>query len=145
MKPLILSLASFLCLLMASNCYATELSIPEATILLEAENQGFNGMVAIGEVIRIRARERHQSFDDVCLARLQFSCWNCKGYAYKRLSRASKKSLDMARRAWAESANSNLTRKANHYFNPRLANPKWARNMRVMAEIGQHKFLTDKK
>lgn len=49
------------------------------TLIGEARGEPIEGMVAVGNVIRNRLRHepgRYKSYSDVCLARLQFSCWN---------------------------------------------------------------------
>jgi spore germination cell wall hydrolase CwlJ-like protein len=37
-----------------------------------------------------------------------------------------------------------ITGGANYFYNPKLANPSWAKSMRQTAAIGAHVFLTDR-
>ena len=116
---------------------------PIATILLEAQNQPLEGQIAVGEVIRNRMKNRGQTAPQVCRARKQFSCWNETAWYEPRLRLATTASWDMAAKAWELSKTSNYTKGANHYFNPRLAKPSWARKMRKMATIMNHDFYKE--
>ena len=48
------------------------------TILAEARGEGNKGMYAVAAVIAQRSNERKVTPSQVCLQRLQFSCWNGK-------------------------------------------------------------------
>ena len=48
------------------------------TILAEARGEGEKGMYAVAAVIAQRSNERKITPSNVCLQRLQFSCWNGK-------------------------------------------------------------------
>jgi len=113
------------------------------TIMLEARGESLEGQIAVGEVIRNRALSRGQSFERVCLAEAQFSCWNDKKKAVRRLSKVSGETWQRASAAWAASETSNLTSGATHYFNPRLANPSWAKRLVKTVRIGGHDFFKD--
>src|SRR5688572_3742365 len=73
--------------------------IPVQTIILEAENQSLEGQIAVGEVIRNRAKRGDLSHESVCLSRRQFSCWNEPGEARKRLSKATGETFQKAAKA----------------------------------------------
>jgi hypothetical protein len=53
------------------------------TILAEARGEGTEGMAAVAAVIAQRSIERKQTFQKVCLAKYQFSCWNEKYRRFK--------------------------------------------------------------
>ena len=114
--------------------------IPIQTIILEAGNQGINGMVAVGEVIRTRARERGLSFERICLQPKQFSCWNDRESASRRLHRESREIGELAAMAWELSATSNLTHHADHYHADYIKPPYWAKSMCKTTKVGTHIF-----
>lgn len=117
-----------------------------ATIWQEARGEIYTGKVAVAEVIRNRVKAKYSCDGTVadCVMRpLQFSCWN--NYSP---SRAVALSLDDADpvvaeclQAWQESATSNLTDGANHYFNPKLVHPDWAAAAQKVTPIGNHYFV----
>lgn len=119
-------------------------SIPVQTIVLEAENQGFEGMEAVGEVIRNRAKERRQSVEAVCLTSKQFSAWNQAEKAQRRLSGVSEATLEVANRAWQASKVANKTRGATFYHTT-TSHPYWAKGKRPCAVIGDHVFYNNVK
>ena len=138
-----LLLGLLLGLLWGSLGYAEPDRVAIETIILEAGNQSLEGQIAVGEVIRNRAKRGDLSHDSVCLADHQFSCWNPGKQARnakKALGRVSGPTWQRASRAWAESEHSNLTQGATHYLNPRLAAPKWAKVIPKTVTIGQHQF-----
>lgn len=124
------------------------------TIRQEAEAEDYKGKVAVGEVIRTRTRTGYQSDGTVrgtILKPWQFSGWNQDGADRLRaiiMSLAmypeaivNKECID----AWHESIGTDFTKKANLYFNPRLANPPWANHPRVVfvERIGGHDFYRE--
>lgn len=116
--------------------------IPIQTIYLEARGESLEGKIAIAEVIRNRAFKRGLSFEAVCLQPKQFSCWNePKKNAKEALSRMSAKEYHEAARAWHESEFSSLIGGADHYYNPKLCSPKWAKKLNEVKTIGQHRFM----
>lgn len=115
------------------------------TLIMEAAGEGLEGMTAVAEVIRTRAKERNLSFEQVCLQKKQFSCWNDLNRAGKWLKTRSKERLEaLATQAWVNSATSQKTAfnglLANHYFNPKLCSPSWAKGKQHI-NIGNHRFL----
>ena len=113
--------------------------IPIQTIMLEAGNQSLEGQIAVGEVIRNRALRGDLSPESVCLARRQFSCWNDRKQAKKRLSRASGETFQRASRAWAESEHSQLVGESTHYHTVDVL-PYWAKGHKPAYRIGRHLF-----
>ena len=49
------------------------------TLMAEARGETSEGRRAVASVIWHRAHERNQTWEDVCLAPKQFSCWNDRG------------------------------------------------------------------
>lgn len=110
------------------------------TIALEARGESFEGQVAVGEVIRNRAKQAHSDVEAVVKAPYQFSCWNNGKQARKALSGVSDGEMQRAWRAWEASATSNVTNGATHYFAPALCKPSWAKKLNRTARLGNHDF-----
>jgi hypothetical protein len=109
-----------------------------ATLILEAVGEGYEAMVAVGEVIRNRAAESGKKYGEVCLMPRQFSGWNDAARAREFLSR-HRAYYETAFRAWLDSSSSNLTRGATHYHAD-YVHPYWADSMHCSAKIGRHIF-----
>ncbi len=113
--------------------------IPVITILLEAESEGLTGMVAVGEVIRNRARRERTTWAAVCLRDKQFSCWNSPDYVARRLAADNGRAYQRACKAWELSADSNTVGQSTHYHNASIT-PYWAKYKTPYKTIGAHKF-----
>lgn len=115
------------------------------TILLESRGESYVGQVAVGEVIRNRAKERHQGIIEVCIAPYQFSCWNDSQVAEKVLKGVSGEEWQIASRAWAESETSNYAGGATHYLaKKRLKSlPSWVKNLKEILTIDRHTFYKE--
>ena len=109
------------------------------TLILEAQGEGYEGMVAVGEVVRNRAFKGSRTFEQVVMAYKQFSCWNDPLESKSRLSRVSGQTWQVASRAWYASESTNKTFGATHYHNDKVL-PKWARGKRPTVVIGHHLF-----
>lgn len=139
-------------ILLEKSANADELSMPEMTLVAEAKNQGYIGMLAVAEVIRTRAKDRNLSFERVCLQPKQFSCWNNvqKGFAsvYDVLNYTSEKNMqtihDTAKKAWKDSATTNITKRANLYHAV-YVHPKWSKSPKVhyITAVGKHLFYRE--
>jgi len=125
------------------------------TIYGEGRGQSFEGQVAIGFVIFNRAKERKQSVREVCLAPRQFSCWNLGDINRKIIETITLQSkgftraygiacLIMTEDLNDPTFNPEIGRGANHYYNPDIVHPNWAKNMKVLKTIDDHIFLTDR-
>ena len=64
--------------LVASSELTKDQKVVAITILAEARGEGDKGMGAVAAVIAQRAIDRKQTWQKVCLAKWQFSCWNGK-------------------------------------------------------------------
>ena len=111
------------------------------TILAEARGEGDKGMYAVAAVIAQRSNERKLTPSQVCLQRLQFSCWNGKGV--KDLEHLLK--VPQAKYAIALAKNIKLLSRdfvgfANHYHNNKIKLPYWAKGQKPVKTIGNHIF-----
>jgi len=118
--------------------YNDQNEIAAQTLMLEALGEGFEGMVAVGEVIRNREKLFSKSPEEVCLIPKQFSAWNDPSRAEEFL----KKYRDyyfIALTAWLESEKSAFTNGATDYHTVSI-HPYWADAYRVAARIKHHIF-----
>ena len=106
------------------------------------------GKIQVGRTVmeRIKIGRWGRSACSVIWANKQFSwTWINKSKVLPRSGKALEESMAAAIQAQSEGPNG-----ASHYYNPRLANPGWAKNCRRAAiyqkysqrQIGQHLFLT---
>ena len=142
-----------------------------ATIYGEARGNGEpqEGRVAVAHTIlnRVRARTWYgTTIEDVCLKAWQFSCWNGGGlnsvpakYKDPNADRCAAlrglllegRMMEMGRHARdcyhaaleALNGGTDPTGGATHYYNPKVAAPKWAESplMEYKTTIGSHKFF----
>lgn len=127
---------------LSKNFYNRNDEIAVQTIILEALGEGYQGMVAVGEVIRNRAGLFLKDYDTVCLMPKQFSCWNDGGRAENFLEKYHEYYF-IAALAWHESKKGVLTRGATDYHTDEI-HPYWADAYRVAAQIGKHIFYVRK-
>ncbi len=115
-----------------------------ATVWSEARGEPQAGRIAVGEVIRNRAKKHAWSIARTVLAPQAFSCWNT--YDVNRLGAAILDDTDpvviACTSAWMESEFSNLTGGALNYWNPQQAKPSWADSIENPIAIGNHLFGT---
>jgi len=131
---------------------SSNLSIVEMTLVAEAKNQGYEGMLAVAEVIRTRAKDRRLTYEQVILQPKQFSCWNdrAKGYdlvnnikGYNSIAQREQ-IFNLAKQAWVNSASSNTTKKANLYHADYIS-PYWSKSAKVtyLMTINNHIFYRE--
>lgn len=107
------------------------------TIYAEARGESSEGKKAVASVIWNRAGGDVGKLAKVVTAPKQFSCWNSgtpaagSGAAWNECVRLAE---DLVSGSFTPSGN------WNHYFNPKLANPKWAKG-KTGQDIGNHRFL----
>lgn len=118
------------------------------TLYLEARGERERGLRAVASVVYNRAERTGKTFEAVCLAPKQFSCWN--GLAPKTCKIAPKSVRDAEAYRLCQTIEAELlTGKFEplgdwtHYYNPRLCSPKWARGVEQV-KIGNHNFLRTK-
>ena len=118
---------------------SNDIQVVAATLILEAGGEGAKGMEAVREVIANRSRGSVLTEAEVCLKRLQFSCWNGrtvssgieKAKAHKRWALAL---------AIAKAETTNHTNGATHYHTNKVS-PSWSKKLEITAKIGNHTFL----
>lgn len=136
----------FIATLFSSIAIASD--IPVKTIVLEAQGEGFDGMLAVAEVIRNRSIERKLTPEEVCLQRKQFSCWNNRSTSNFE---TSSEIWQTASRAWetCNIDNTQTTEGANLYYNPKRVKrePSWIYSSKVhyIKKIGNHVFYKEER
>ena len=129
-----------------------QIMIVALTIAGEAAGEPHAGKIMVGEVIANRAKDRKQSLKFVCLSKNQFSCWN--GARGKKLRRSLKSLEKQNSPAWRDckAIAKEICKRgykpvspAQYYYNPSLCSPPWAQSMVLVASVGQHLFLKEKK
>jgi N-acetylmuramoyl-L-alanine amidase len=140
---------------------ATEPQRVAATLWAEARSEPVQGIVAVANVIRNRARQPQRfgsSFSDVVTRPWQFSCWHPKGGQrnYDRLTSLmqqfveGKQITDLAARECIGITHLMLndylrdaTKGAVHYHTAKLQpRPAWAMGHVPSAQIGSHLFYS---
>lgn len=124
-----------------------------ATVWGEARGEGTNGMQAVLNVIMNRAKGNFTNAASVSLRPKQFSIWNNIKDPYTYSTQLAQKArdgklkdkkqydqalamVDLAMRGKLK----DITGGALFYFNPKLANPSWAKKLRFIKKIGNHDF-----
>lgn len=122
-----------------------------STILGEAAGESMEGKRAVAAVIMNRVRDDRwpDRAEEVCLQRLQFSCWNVGSPTLPRMFNPK---TFVSEETWADCLRAALearwqlvpdsTKGANHYLNPASLRsvPSWAQDERIVARIGHHTF-----
>ena len=120
------------------------------TVYQEAEGEPYLGKVAVAEVIQRRTRQKFMSDGTVAgtvLKKYQFSGFNTDSANRIRSFQidTSDAVVNDCVRAWYEAdRGSNYAPGALHYYNPSIYNPWWAQGAKVVAEIGNHRFIIPK-
>lgn len=126
----------------------------------EARGEGYDGMAMVALVTMNRADHDPDKVCEVVTKPYQFSWYNSINRAktdkqkLERIKRMLPKdnesfiaSLNVARQALTGTISTRLTKlvgRADHYFNPRLANPAWKNKLRRVASIGNHDLYTSR-
>ena len=130
-------------------------------LYLEARGEPIEGRVAVGCVVRNRTIQRKKTYKEIILTPKtfgyeQFSCLNtndknysigvnmAKDFSEGKMPEDLTGRLQESRWVAHGIVNGSLldnTRRANHYLNPKLCNPKWDDNMVITCRIGNHIFL----
>lgn len=127
------------------------LLVTAATVLGEAEGESFAGKCAVAWVIVNRSRDHRwpDTTQEVCLQRLQFSCWNRDS---PRVATMKNPKAHVSEATWAECVRASVeaawnlvpdpTGGANHYLAPSSLSqlPGWATAEKQTARIGNHSF-----
>jgi cell wall hydrolase len=117
------------------------------TIWQEARNQSFEGMCAVGEVIRRREKTKYNSDGTMAgtIGRAwQFSGWNFNdpNFVPSLLLDDTDPVVHDCMRAWYASETTNYSKGAVLYCT-RAVSPPWARADKMVTEIGDHRFFVD--
>jgi 8-oxo-dGTP pyrophosphatase MutT (NUDIX family) len=119
-----------------------------ATLWGEARGEGEQGMQAVLNVIMKRAKNDINKAKDVVLKPKQFSMWNSVKDPVKASLKLAKeergdkqfqtavKLVDLA----MKNKLPDITNGAAFYFNPKIANPSWAKKLVKTKRIGNHDF-----
>lgn len=122
--------------------HAEQLPVPVQTIIGECANCTDDGMIAVANVIRNRAKYRNQTVEAVCLAQKQFSCWNDRTWLVGHLKR-NRGVIDRAWSAWQASASTDLTGGADLYH-AKYVTPNWNwRKIEPTVIVGKHLFYRE--
>ena len=129
-----------LALLVAAPVALADPEIVALTILGEARGESPQGQLAIGCIIKQRAANRGLTYDQVCLQRKQFSCWNGKTKAdLEHMLKLPQAKLAM----WiAHNIHRLDTAKIGHadHYHADYVDPDWADAAKVTVKIGRHIF-----
>ena len=118
-----------------------ELEVMARIIKGEALQCSFEGKVAVGAVIlnRVRSSKFPNDIISVCHQPSQFSCYNPQFRARLYNGPVPEECFRAAREALA---GNDPVNGADHYYNPYLVRPSWARNMVLVRRIGTNRTNT---
>lgn len=123
--------------------------IAEATIVMEASNQGYAGMLAVAFVLLNRVKDGRwgPNLGTVCLAPGQFSCWNTPNPNRRRLAemKYTDPALLTAQKALQDAikGTSDPTEGATHYYSDDIPSPSWAVTGHFVVQINDIRFYKD--
>lgn len=136
-----------------------DLEVVAKTVWAEARGEGISGMTCVAYVIKNRLESGlwGKSFETVCKAPYQFSCWNVDDPNRKVLDKWSWQSKDPSQMFALGVATAVLfglatdpTLGATHYHTTAKPNwlnvawpPKWASEMGKPTIVGRHSFYRD--
>ncbi len=133
------------------------LDVVALTIWGEARGEPVEGKIAVACVLRNRLSDGRwgATYERVCLARKQFSCWNpgdpnqVRLQTFRTQIQQGTQPSDMVLREcyWiAEGLIRNVIRprvgQATHYHAITIT-PRWAKTGKVVEDIGRHRFYED--
>lgn len=135
----------------------TDVDYLTLTIYGEARGESNAGRMAVGATIRNRVNDGRwgHTYESVCLAPKQFSCWNANDANRPKLNRLAdsiRDGVQISDLAYAEcrtvadcvmaQAEVAAIRKATHYFSVYMKDsPRWARSGDFVATVGNHLFF----
>ena len=129
---------------------AFDLQIAAATLYMETSGEPLEGQQGVCAVLMNRLNDGRwgSTLAAVCLAPLQFSCWNSTDPNRKRMALAPDTDPllvqlgTMVQQALA-GALPDPTGNALYYFNPALARPTWAASFVLTATLGNQTFYKE--
>lgn len=114
------------------------------TLIAEGIGEGEEGMRRIAETILTRAEQRGISPAEVVRQRAQYTGYSAPGPAAVR-AQSDPRAISAAQAAWELAQGpDDPTGGANHYFNPNIVTPSWARGMTPTGTYQNHAFYTDR-
>jgi hypothetical protein len=126
----------------------TELTVLILTLFYEGSICSEAELRAIARTIQVRAQDRKTSIHVECLRPYQYSCWN--GYAKKhKILKEYRGGQCHAFPAWNKcnrvaqelyAGKLDNYPRWNHYYNPTLCKPEWAKTLTNKLKIGSHIF-----
>lgn len=123
--------------------------VPVTCIYREAANQGDAGMTGVAWVIANRMRLRHETAEQVCLDKWQFSSMNAPGDpgdTHYPITDADKDAFACAFRTWTGVINGTTpdpTGGATLYYSITIPAPSWASRASFTVQIGSQRFYRD--
>ena len=128
------------------------------TIYGESRGEPIQGQIAVACVIRNRVARRNKTYEEICLAPKQFSCWNeddpnlpvLKEFGDKMKLGEPIDNIFINKAIWVakgiiQDHILDNTRGADHYLTNALyssGNVQWAKKLTMTRLIGNHTFLT---
>jgi N-acetylmuramoyl-L-alanine amidase len=128
-------------------------------LYLEGRGEPIDGRIAIGSSVRNRVNaSESKSYFAIITAPNQFSCLNsndpnysigvklAESFADNKMPEDLTRKLQECRWIAFGIVNGSIldnTKGANHYYNPKVCNPSWAKDMAITVRIGNHIFLKE--
>jgi spore germination cell wall hydrolase CwlJ-like protein len=131
---------------------AQALDVMARTIYGEARGESWEGMLAVGWVIKNRAQQGGwwgATVPEVCRKPRQFSCWNASDPNRAACTRVTAHDSTLFRSVLAAAACvlsglcADNTGGATHYYATSREPPIWARGRTPTVTIGKHSFFRD--
>lgn len=112
-------------------------------IFFESRGEPLEGQVAVAHVIVNRAEERKLSIEDVVKEPHQFQWYNKDTMAAVVFTELGTffDCVAVVYKCANERLKGKTLRGANHFYNPHVVNPAWAKEMTIVRQIGNHLFL----
>jgi len=109
------------------------------TIHFEAGCESVTGKLAVASVIYNRHADSADSWQEIILAKAQFSCWNgpqdlCELIPGSEAALCRSIAHDMLTGEFEPIG------PWTHYYNPNLCDPSWAKSLQKVKNIGRHRF-----
>lgn len=124
------------------------------TLYGEARGEGAEGMAAVAHVIINRRWDSKgrwpKSIEKVCHQPWQFSCWNNGDPNRDKIKALTEEDLATnydwrlaysVAMACLAGVGEDVTEGANHYFNPNVVYPEWAKGVTPTVKVLNHVFL----
>jgi len=109
----------------------------------EARGESMEGMVAVGHVVLNRVEKKKRSAEDIILQPFQFSWHNGNVFPpikdYESFITCTLAVEDLI----AERLAGETLSGSDHYFNPSIVLPSWAKKMKLIKRIGNHDFYRE--